>query len=486
MQPYPYRCAGLPSWKHGRSLRIAHIFTFACLALFAIAGLSGQAFATTYAVVYPAGSSCTPPNPPSLPTASHTFNTIQSAVSASRAATTIQICPGTYTEQVAIDKNLTLEGVAGTTQDAVVIVPPAGGLVANTLDFDNTCIVNGVPTCPNGFPTAAQILVVDSAVVSISNLTVDGTGSNGNGVAGCGPPDVVGILFQNASGTVNHVAVRNQLVDGNTISGCQAGLGIFVQTATSFTSTVTVENSSVHNYNKNGITGNDPGTKLTVTGNYVQGSGPASGVAAQNGIQLGFGATGKINNNTVIDNLYTDPAVAAASDILLYDSAEYALPVITVSDNTVGNSQLPIGLETLGDDGGYLGDGVTVSGNKVFGTGTYDAIDVCTNGNMVTGNTIVNTANSGVHFDDGCGAYFGGITGTDNDATGNTIVESECAGLLDDWNGEGGNTYGTETYYTVPFPLANDTTIDSCPYIAGEIPARRAKPKTAHKFRPAR
>jgi hypothetical protein len=94
----------------------------------------------------------------------------------------------------------------------------------------------------------------------------------------------MGILFQNASGTVNHVAVRNQ-VTGDTVNGCQAGKGIYVESSTG-TSTVTVENSSVHNYSKNGITGRYPGTTLTATGNYVQGSGVQPAGDAQNGIEI--------------------------------------------------------------------------------------------------------------------------------------------------------------------------------------------------------
>jgi|HubBroStandDraft_1064217.scaffolds.fasta_scaffold00069_38 hypothetical protein len=468
--------AALSALKARSSMPITRNFTFACFALLALTAFSGQAFAT-YAVVYPVGLPCTPPNAPTSPVAAHTFNTIQSAVTASKAGTIIQICPGTYPEQVAIDKNLTIEGVAdGTTQDAAVILPPAGGLIVNAADFDN-----------GGFPTAAQVFVEDSALVTISNLTVDGTGM---GIAAC-TPDPVGILFQNASGTVNHVAVRNQALPPAD-AGCQSGLGIFVQTATNFTSTVIVENSSVHNYNKNGITGNDPGTTLTVTGSYVQGSGPVPNIAGQNGIQLGFGAAGKINNNTVIDNIYFDPSVATVSDILLYDTANNS--GITVNTNTVGNSQVPIGLITYFDNPPNYGNGVTVNGNKIFGSSlgtptpqyTADSIDVCTNGNAITNNTIFNSDESAVHFDASCGNLFGmgTNTGEDNVASGNTMVESQCAGLLDDWAGGGSNSYGTETYFTVPFPVASSAA--SCPFVAGDADTVRAKAKAARKFSPVR
>ena len=191
-----------------------------------------------------------------------------------------------------------------------------------------------------------------------------------------------------------------------------------------------------------------------------------------------FGATGKIIANTVIDNIYGDPTVAASADILLYDAAENG--GITVSTNTVGNSQLPIALYTLGDDGANLGDGVTVTSNKVFGTSTYDAIDVCTNGNTVKSNTILNSAESGVHLDGSCGASFGGATGNNNIVTGNTIVESACGGILSD-PGTTGNTTTPNTYYSVPVTMAG-----FCTDPQAQIHAGHTRAKAARKFSPAR
>jgi len=310
--------------------------------------------------------------------------------------------------------------------------------------------------------------VQNAGPVSISNLTVDGTG---NGLS-CGP-DVRGILFQSSSGTVNHVAVRNQVPNGIP-NGCQVGQSIWVETAAGHSSTLTIEHSSVHNYNKNGITGNDAGTNLTLTGNYVQGAGVVpNGGAAQNGIQVGFGATGTIKDNIVIDNIYGDPTVAASADILLYDAAENS--GITISGNVAGNSQLPIALYT--DSVGVYGDGVSVTGNRVFGASTYDGIDVCTNGNTVKGNTIVNSAESGVHLDASCGS-----TGHNNTVTGNVILESACAGILDDTNGAGGNTITSDIYFTVPFTLTSSTS--KCTVAAG--PAMLAKAKAMPKVSPAR
>jgi hypothetical protein len=428
-------------------MRTSRSSTLASLILVVVMALSGRAFSATVAV-----GTCT-----SL----MNYSTIQGAVNAVPAGSTIRICPGNYHEQVVINQKLTLTGIANSFNDAVVILPPAGGLAASTVDVDTAN------------PIAAQILVQNTSGVLISNLTVDGTGNK----LTCGP-DVQGILFQSASGTVNHVAVRNQMPN-DVPNGCQVGKSIFVETATGLTSTVLVENSSVHNYNKNGITAHDAGTTLTVTGSYVQGSGVVpSGGAAQNGIEIAFGAAGKISLNTVIDNIYGDPTVADSTDILLYDAAENG--AITVSSNTVGNSQIPIAVYT---DTASLGDGVSVTGNKIFGTSTADAIDVCTNGNTVKTNAIINSAESGIHLDASCGS-----TGNNNVVSGNTILESACTGVLAD-TGTAGNTITSNIYYTVPFTVFSTTsrcTIPAGPMFAGSTGQMYLLASATHKFSPAR
>jgi Right handed beta helix region len=371
------------------------------------------------------------------------FATIQLAVNAVPTGSTIKICPGNYPEQVVINKKLTVEGISNGNQDAVVISPPAGGMVVKTTDQRG--------------PVAPQILVQNTTGVLISNLTVDGKGNQYTA------DDLRGICYQDASGVVNHVAVRNE-IPNDVPTGDQSGQGIFVETTSSPSATLTVENSSVHNYNKNGIVARYAGATLIATGNYVQGSGPID-VIAQNGIELAYsGATGSIKSNTVIDNFYT-LNTSSSADILLFDAAESA--GIAVSGNTLGNSNYAVSLVTTTP--GTYGDGVSVTSNKIFGTSTFDAIDACTNNNIITGNTIFNSAESGVHLDASCGG-----TGTGGNVSGNTILESACAGILAD---SGTSNVGTNTFYTVPFTVTSSTA--GC-----TLPSSPTRAKTASKFKP--
>jgi hypothetical protein len=440
-------------------MQVSRRFTFCFLALIALAGMSGQAFATNYTVGYCAGLGM------------H-YTTIQAAVNAAEAATAagprvISVCPGNYPEQVSISTAnphitaFTLQGVANS--GAAVILPPSGGVVANTTD---DCPVT-LAYCASGAPIAAQLLVNNPGYpVTISDLTVDGTGNQDSG-----SPDLDGILFQNASGTINHVAVRNQLF-GDVLTGYQSGQGIYVESSTGV-STVTVENSSVHGFTKNGITGRYAGTNLTATGNFVQGAGQTPAIA-QNGIEIAFGATGSVMNNTVIDVVYGNPASADSTGILLFDAEEAtnANP-IQVKGNQVGNTQVGVGIYT--DSPGVYGDYVNVSSNKIYGTGSYDGIDVCTDNNTISGNTLTNSAESGVHLDAGCGG------GNTNTVISNTFTESACAGVLQDPGELLGSSSVSGVYYGVPFPLTSSTAGCTIPAFGGAVVRGRAP----HRLVPA-
>lgn len=358
------------------------------------------------------------------------FTTIQGAVKAVPPGSTIKICPAKYHEQVVINKNLTLIGVNSGSADNPVLVKPSGGFVPNTTSLTG------------GHPIAAQILVQSpAAAVTISSLAVDGSNNNLNG--GCSDARLIGIYYQNASGTVNFVVARNQAQDAANF-GCQisAGLGIFVQSASPSTSTVKIENSTVRGYQKNGITGNEVGTTVTITGDSVVGAGPTT--TAQNGIQVGFGATGKVQNNTVADDDFNgNPSLGTGSGILIYDSSN-----VTITGNSVTNTQNGIPIVT---DGVFPADHNTVSNNHVSDTHLGDGIDLCSNQNTVSGNTVFSSGQAGIHLNSSCGS-----TGNNNIVSKNTVNEA-CAGIL---RGSGtGNT----------FPIANLVANVANTSLAGDV-----------------
>jgi hypothetical protein len=76
--------------------------------------------------------------------------TIHATINASPAGGTVLVCPGTYTEQITIAKNLTLTGVLSANSAEVVIASPAN-VVTNSFD-----------TCNNA-PIATQVFVQNAA-----------------------------------------------------------------------------------------------------------------------------------------------------------------------------------------------------------------------------------------------------------------------------------------------------------------------------------
>jgi hypothetical protein len=301
-------------------------------------GLSSLAFSSTVAV-----GTCT-----ALPF----YSSIQTAVNSVPANSTIKICPGNYAEQVLITKNLTLTGVSanGLTgasavgQNNPVITSPTNGVVLNLSDpaggdpiYYQLAVVSPVPTAP--------------IKVNISNIAVDGSN---NQISGCGM-DLVGINYQNANGIINHVVTRNQELSPD-LFGCQDGLAILVESGygSGGSAAVTIENSSVHDYDKNGITVDGSGTIATITGNYVVGIG-ATPLIAQNGIQVSGGANGSVKSNTVTDDVYINPSdcssCVGSSGILIYDSGANSISnSLTISGNIISNTQLAI--VAFGDSAG--------------------------------------------------------------------------------------------------------------------------------------
>lgn len=321
-----------------------------------------------------------------------TYSTIQSAVDAAASGSIIKVCPGGYAEQVVINKPLTLEGFIQNGAEGAFVFPPAGGVVQNDS------------------PYAPQVLVKNTSGVTIINLIVDGQNA-----APCGVIPMVGIEFHNASGMVNKVSVHNQAGLACLAYGFDAVVD-FGQAA----QTVTLQNSEFHNQTFYGIYGNGPGLTLNTLNNYV--SGPDNAGTSTVGIAYRSGATGNIQGNTVVDEIYpqyvfADPELLGSMGIGVFCTTA------TVSGNTVSNTQIGIAVGCNTVNGAYTSNS-TIKSNKVFKTRLQDAIYIFSNGNKVTNNTLVASGQAGIHLDP---TY--SVDASGNTVSGNSIVEA-CAGIL--------------------------------------------------------
>jgi nitrous oxidase accessory protein NosD len=334
-----------------------------------------------------------------------TFTSIQDAINAANPGSLIRICPGTYHEQLSINKSLSIEGDNG-----AIVLPSS--MVPNT-------------TGSSGTPIAAAILVKDAANVEIEGLIVD---TANNGITECAP-DLIGILYQNSSGSIEHNAVRNTKLSVS-LNGCQSGDAIVVQSLGGETSKVSIDDNSIHDYQKNGITGNESGTEVTITNNVVTGLGPTTG-AAQNGIQIGFGAKGGVLRNTVTDNVWS-PCVSLtncafnATGVLVFQSDD-----VRVAYNSVATNQVGIFAG---------GQNAKIVSNNISNSLVLVGIDLAGDNNLASRNDVTNSGQAALL-----------IEGNDNEAQSNEIIEAPV-GILK-LTGTVGNTHSGNSFFDTLIPV---------------------------------
>lgn len=201
-----------------------------------------------------------------------------------KTSTLLADCTTDHTLHVA--DGWTLDGAGRT----ITGIDPVGG------HFVGAVIANG------GSSATVQNLVV--TVSGLTNICDDGNNR------------LRGILFDDASGSI----LNNTVIHINQgASGCQEGNGIEVRNFTSSTQrSVTISGNTVTDYQKNGITANGA-VAATITNNTVEGAGPVDYIA-QNGIQVGYGATAMVVGDSVSGNNYT-PKSWVACGILYYQAS---------------------------------------------------------------------------------------------------------------------------------------------------------------------
>ena len=272
------------------------------------------------------------------------FPTISAAVSSVPSGSTVEVCPGTYAEQVTITLPLTLEGVASGTANQVLITLPSAGLVQNAVSMF-------------GESVAAQVLV-DAGPVNITNIAVDGTGGDMSCTAW-----LAGIFYgSGSSGTVNRVRVSGQID-----STC--GVGIWAENANSSGESVTVENSTVYNVDSAGIfagSGTTPTLTANLNNNVVNASAAVAGIDSDS-------VHGQVDGNNVSNSVF----------------GVFDISNINVQQNTI------IGATTAGI---YMANCGTASGNAV--SGSNEGVLLGASGATVRNNVIMSSTTAGVEL--GC------------------------------------------------------------------------------------
>jgi parallel beta-helix repeat protein len=364
-------------------------------------------------------------NPANTSSPCHTalYSTISSAIAAANPGDTIEVCPSTYPEAVYINKaNLKLTGINIDGSSLIELDPSAGYQIedANPSASD---------------PTVSGVLVVDSVSgVAIKNISVNGYAATTTGSSGCSI-DNVGIYFRNASGSIVNSAVSYiGLNPDGSITGCQEGLGVFIESYGG-TASVTMTGNSIHDFDKNGITADGSAATLVATNNAVTGAGPTP-LIAQNGIQVSDGAKGTVNSNVVSSVDYT-PSSTAATGILFYLAADDG----QVNNNVVSDSNNGVYFQGSNHN--------QADGNNISKTFNYDAVVVFQSDFDVIENNIISRA--GLEVPNQEGIY---VCGSNNKIENNTINEAPIGIQIDETGADGcsgasGNYTHGNVYYSV-------------------------------------
>ena len=292
------------------------------------------------------------------------YSTIQAAVSSVPPSSTIDVCPGTYPEQITISQPLTLQGIVYNNSSLAVVTVPNGGLATTP------SIISG---------TIAAQVEITAGPVNITGITVDGTA----GSTTCPSVAYTGIFYNSgASGTVNEIETRNQ--------NCgSVGIGIVGENGAGVIQTVTIQNSNLNSNNYAGITVESnqvpPSLNAIIKNNWVRGS--------SNGIMSFDNAQGSISGNAINANL-TGIYSGAANATVLGNTViggnigiDITGTAVNVTSNRIANSaHAGISVE--------IGN-VNVKANTIFQSPIGIEFNCTTDTSGVTGNTI-NGAGTGI------------------------------------------------------------------------------------------
>jgi hypothetical protein len=249
------------------------------------------------------------------------YSTVQSAVTAAEAAETghsvptIELCSGTYSEQVTVTKSLNIVRASG----AVAIQLPASVGASQTTGLSATTCQDGDAATGTQVPqSVVEICAANSAgantkgvTVSISHITIEG-----NWPGSVCYDSLYDVLVEGGASLVLTDSVVTQ-AGAYPLNGCQGGVGVEAGfSPTGQIGHATLVNDTINNYQKNGITIDGTDSTGYISNVTVSGDGPTN-QTAQNGIQISFGATGTVTHSTITGNNYTGTGEAFATGVLV-------------------------------------------------------------------------------------------------------------------------------------------------------------------------
>jgi hypothetical protein len=303
------------------------------------------------------------PGGPGCGSITNPCETIQEGIDAASAGDTVQVGAGTYVEQLDIDTAITLRGAGPVT----MIKSPDGASLDDKFGPGDRRPV---------------VFVHDTGdAATIEDLKVNGDAQGG---PGCGF-EFFGIAYVNAPGTVADVTVthiRNQPLDS-----CESGFAVYNSNLDQATRSWAVRDSTIQDYQKQGITAEEAGLSTTIERNAVTGAPEAVDDIVQNGIRVEDGFA-DVTGNTVVGNACELPACGLDP---LTDELAAGISFLGAVDGT-----RVLGNDVHGNDAGVmdeLGQGThlveenDLSGNDAMGVYVDDG-ELAVNGNDLSDGAI--------------------------------------------------------------------------------------------------
>jgi hypothetical protein len=274
------------------------------------------------------------------------FSTINSSIAAASNGDTIEVLQGNYTENVVVDKSVTLEGAnAGVSagleagvRGPETVVTGGFSLVADDVTLDGFKILNGATVAGE---TAGVYFVGSSDGHTIENNILTGTGT-GRGI------------LSTFNGTNDNITIRD-----NDISGWSSG--IFNQSNTN----VDIIGNSIHD-NVAGVA-NDFVTDVLIQGNDFEDNGEAVGVFGSTGIVV---KGNNLDGNTDGINVYDGSSVDARANWW----GSPAGPAAGYNSGNV-NATTPLGQPISANTSVFTSGGNSLTVNRATGAYTLTLAD---------------------------------------------------------------------------------------------------------------
>ncbi len=333
---------------------------------------------------------------------------LQAALNQARSGDTVLVKAGEYVTQGVVGVSVQIIGEPG----AVVKSP---GSQTYTI-AESGSVFDPVIFAYGGTIAGTHVSGPEISFTDVLFLTVDGQSTI--------PPGgsrLVGILYRNVQGTIQGNTLQN-LMPGGSGSAAQT-FGILVYGD----SVVDIIGNVVSDYSRGGIgvvgdvvgwtRGPAPDPVANIVGNVVTGNGleAATGWWAENGIQIGYGATGQIVGNVVSNHWVNNPNWTSTGILVVGSDG------VDVLGNYVFDNETGIAVMGLTPWGGEPANNNNIVGNTVldgdYGISLqYDALSTTIERNVLSGNYIAingfgwggaEPAGSAIRFNSIAGNVFG-------------------------------------------------------------------------------